>query len=388
MAERRAKNLTYLRASNQGSIIQTLLTTGAASRQFLAGSLNLTKMSISYIVGELMEKGVVAETEADSESQPQQPGRKPVMLTLCPDSILAVGVYVSRSQITSSLCNIAGVAKRSITRPVPAKTTKQSLTDIILADIGTLLEDCENRQAVCGIGLTSIGLIDSGSGSVVSTTSFHNIADWPVKQILEEAFSLPVQVANDMKGACLAELYYGRGKPYSDFVYLGVSNGLAAGVVINGKLFEGSRGFSSEIGHTTIHSGGKRCTCGSTGCAELYLSVPVVVKKSGFASWQEFISFSESEETNPTLERFIIDMGILLTNTINSFDPEAIVIGHEGAYLGSYCFEKLQVYVNQHAMTRRVKKVEIIPSALLENTVHLSPISAVFSQLFRGAISL
>lgn len=96
----------------------------------------------------------------------------------------------------------------------------------------------------------------------------------------------------------------------------------------------------------------------------------------------------EAVELPPVAERFLDDLSIGLTSLVNIFNPEAIFIGHSGAYLNNYCFERLRISVNASSLIRSVHKVEVLPSSLSERISYLSAIAPIFSRLLSGEISL
>jgi predicted NBD/HSP70 family sugar kinase len=187
-----------------------------------------------------------------------------------------------------------------------------------------------------------------------------------------------------MKAAALAESYYGVGKAYQDFVYVGITHGIGAAVIAGGKLLAGNRGFSGELGHTTLYPNGEQCVCGNIGCAELYLSVPKVLEQAGLSSWDDFVFTPNT----PAMQRFLSDLGILLTGVVNLFDPEAVVLGHEGALLSQKCYQTLQQILDKRTMTRQFKTVHIIPSALAQSITAQSGGALVFDRLFGGEFKL
>ena len=375
---KQGKNLTYLRASNKGALLKHILTQGATAKQQLAAELNLTPMSISYITADLLEKGYLRELPAEVAPTP---GRRANKLDLAAEKLLAVSVSVSRRSVRASLIDISGHVHNTVRTALNGTLTTETLTDIVIQNIQTVLQD----NTVLGIGVSCVGMVDMRSGTVVSITDFHNIADWHIAEVLSNRFSLPVFVAEDMKAAALAESYYGEGKAYHDFVYVGITHGIGAAVIAGGKLLAGNRGFSGELGHTTLYPNGEQCTCGNIGCAELYLSVPKVLKQAGLASWDDFASTTPD---TPAMQRFLSDLGILLTGVVNLFDPEAVVLGHEGALLSQKCYQTLQQILDKRTMTRQFKTVHIIPSALAQSITAQSGGALVFDRLFGGEFKL
>lgn len=388
-SQNKGKNLVYLRSSNQGGAIRTLVYNGRVSRQELAVELQLTKMSITYIVNDLIEKGIVREADSVDETTYSSPGRRPALLELVTDSLFAVGVYISRNHIITSLTDISGNVVDEHKLRLASDTTRYTLTGQAVKSIGEMLGLHQNKKII-GIGVACIGLVDILNGVIVGTTDFFEIRDLNIKDELQKHFKLPVFVANDMKAAALSESFFGVAKGLTDFVYLGVTYGIGSGIVMNSKLFEGVRGFSSEIGHTTLFPNGPRCNCGNYGCLELYTSIPHLLNRTELDSWTEFLERAQRGEQKvcSVLDTFCEDMGTALVNVVNTFDPQMIVIGHEGALIDSDYFDKMQHILDQRCMTRAVKRVRVVKSGISCSNKLLGGASLVFSQLFLGNIPL
>lgn len=378
------KNLTYLRQFNQGLVLKNLLIHGPSSRHALSVSLGLTKMTITNIVNDLLDRNIVIEVDCEV---PSSASRKAGCISLNPGVLYAIGVHVYRDSVCCSIVDIAGNLLERRETVLNAKTTRQTLTAAIKAHIGQFLQQYSDKLII-GIGVASIGLVDSKRGVVISTTNFYDIADWNIGEELSSAFSLPVYVINDMKAAALAEHYYGAERSFCSFIYMGISTGIGAGIILNGELFEGGSGYNGSIGHVSINRDGPLCPCGNRGCLELYTSVPNVLRNSHCRTWSEFLQLFDAVELSPVAEQFLTDLSVALTSLTNIFNPEAIFIGHEGARLNDYCFEKLRIAVNTSSLIRNVRKVEIMPSSLNGRIGYLNAIAAIFSRLLSGEIPL
>ncbi len=380
-----AKNLTYLRAQNQGAVLRTLLLEKNVSKQQLARRLNLTPMSISYITNDLLEKGILAERQGGIKKE--SPGRRAVALEIVPERLLAIGVSISRRHLRISLADLAGNTLQLISHRHRKKETKESLTARIIEEIEALWQKAP-AEHILGIGVSCIGLVDIREKTVVATTDFYEIKDWPIGRILEERFGRTCYVVEDMKAAGLAEFYYGAAGKLTDFIYLGITYGLGAGVISNSKLLEGNRGFCGEVGHTTLYADGKTCGCGNRGCAEMYLSVGAILERLGLCDWQEFLVLCEKSPADPMVRAITRDLSTLLVNIVNTYDTQAVLIGHEGALLSGEVFEQLNEEVNRRIMARAVKTVSILPSAIPEKIHALSGAAVIFSRLFGGEFKL
>ncbi len=377
--------MTYLRAANQGAILKTILLSGPSTRLELASALNLTAMSISYITSDLLEKGILCEISADTRSN--VPGRHSSQLALVPEKITAIGISISRGTVRFTLVDLLGKIMYSRESLLDETTNCAFLTQLLIENVQKILDEFPQNHML-GIGISAIGIVDTRRGTLSETTDFFGICDWPIGNLLQEHFQMPTYIVEDMKSSALAESYYGSAKNYTDFVYLGITRGIGVGVIYNGKLFEGHNGFSGEIGHITLYNHGLKCPCGNMGCMEMYLSVPVILKKAGLLRWEDFLTFCEREPENPILEQFLEDIGVALVTLANLFDPQAIIVGHEGAMLNTHCFQRMQEILNERAITRRLRRITVHPSSLSERISYLNAPAVVFSRLFLGEFKL
>ena len=377
--------MTYLRAANQRAILKTILLSGPSTRLELASALNLTAMSISYITSDLLEKGILCEISADTRSN--VPGRHSSQLALVPEKITAIGISISRGTVRFTLVDLLGKIMYSRESLLDETTNCAFLTQLLIENVQKILDEFPQNHML-GIGISAIGIVDTRRGTLSETTDFFGICDWPIGNLLQEHFQMPTYIVEDMKSSALAESYYGSAKNYTDFVYLGITRGIGVGVIYNGKLFEGHNGFSGEIGHITLYNHGLKCPCGNMGCMEMYLSVPVILKKAGLLRWEDFLTFCEREPENPILEQFLEDIGVALVTLANLFDPQAIIVGHEGAMLNTHCFQRMQEILNERAITRRLRRITVHPSSLSERISYLNAPAVVFSRLFLGEFKL
>ena len=132
---------------------------------------------------------------------------------------------------------------------------------------------------ITGIGIGCPGSVKDREGILVYTNNlpWYNVN---FREELKKYFNLPVEVANDANAAALGEVKYGVAKGYSNAVMLTLGTGVGGGVIIDKKIFSGSDGFGTELGHTTLVYGGKLCTCGRRGCLESYASATSLMEQA------------------------------------------------------------------------------------------------------------
>ena len=98
-----------------------------------------------------------------------------------------------------------------------------------------------------------------------------------MRELIEEAVGLPVFIDDDAKTSALGEAWFGAGRDVDSLVYLSIGTGIGAGVIVDGRLYRGTRELAGEIGHMTLDIDGPRCECSNVGCLEVLASVPALI---------------------------------------------------------------------------------------------------------------
>ena len=215
------------------------------------------------------------------------------------------------------------------------------------------------------IGIGAPGVIDSADGVIVSWTNF----GWkhvPLGALVEKYTGKKTFVLNDANAAALGEAKFGAGKEYSDSVLVTLGTGVGSGIMIGGKLFEGFRSAGAELGHTVIRVGGEQCSCGRRGCFERYASASALIRLTqegmrldrGSAMWRfahtpEEVDgrtvFLAMKEGDPAAQRvfddYIEGLGEGILNIVNTFRPQAIILGGGISAEGETLLEPLRRYV-------------------------------------------
>lgn len=202
-----------------------------------------------------------------------------------------------------------------------------------------------SKDQIVGAGMGFPGFIDSKNGIVVYSNNVR-LSDFPVVEIMQAKLGLKVKVANDANVAALGEKMFGAGKEYNDMVMITLGTGVGAGIIIDGKLFEGNRSAGAEIGHMLLVHGGEQCTCGRKGCFEAYSSATALIRDTRRAMqnhkdslmWEigsidnvtgktPFDYAKKDKYAAEVVNNYIEMLGSALTDIANIFRPEAIIIG-------------------------------------------------------------
>ena len=375
---------------NRLTVLQYLAQHKGVSRVQLTQQTNLTKMTISNIINEFLEQGLVSAQQ--SESGQKLPGRKPVLLQFSQTSPVVIGIWLSRDYCSGVVTDmhLSTLGMHSI--PLTEETS-----NTLEQKLGRLLSDLLQgvKRPVAGIGVASIGPLHLEQGVLLNPPNFFGITDFSIKRAIEKNVCCPVFVQNDMNAAVLAEKYFGAGRGHADFAYVGLTNGIGAGLMVHDRLLEGAGGFAGELGHIVVDRQGPLCHCGNRGCLETFLSVPMLLqgfeekfqrKISGFA---ELCALCRQETAyaqwlKERLEPFVVG----LSNLCNLFDPQVVILGHEGALLGQPYVAYVQEEVNRRVLASGFVHIPVVTSPFSTLAPLLGASAVVLERIFLGELAL
>ena len=135
-----------------------------------------------------------------------------------------------------------------------------------------------NEKEIESIGLGIPGpVINNSVVKIAANFSWND--NFPAKDLMEKISGKPVKVGNDVKVIALGETLFGAGKGYKNSITIPIGTGIAAGLIIDGKIFEGLDGAAGAFGHVVVNKHGYKCGCGLTGCLETYCSATGIVRE-------------------------------------------------------------------------------------------------------------
>ena len=376
------QNSGYMKSSNRALVLELLATGRTDTRIGLSQLTGLSKMAVTNIINDFIDAGLIV---SGIEQEHGRAGRKPQTLAFCDDSPLVAGIYISRNGIYGLLCDLQlhVVARRDC--PLADETREsfaRKLTELCAALLG------DTKRPVWSIGVASIGPLDSANGILLNPRNFFDICDFNLHSLLSGPFNLPVFVENDMDAAALAELYYGAGRNYENFLYIGLTNGVGSGIVNNRQLYHTEHGLSGELGHTGIDMNGALCSCGRRGCLELYVSIPVleetISKRTGQRETFQTCCSINTPEVSDALETAVDTLSYALLNQVNMLNPQAIVFGHESAYLPQSMLGRLSDTLNRHKLWEKHGHVSVDVSHYGAMSPVFGAVCAALSRWFAG----
>jgi len=194
--------------------------------------------------------------------------------------MIFVGLDIGGTNIKAALVEIQSATEQSpdfstvsilekITVPTRASGGPASVTAQIHNAIEEMLHSAPNRVHAVGIGVP--GSVDHERGIVLYPPNLPGWKDVALARILSAKWELPFYLDNDANCAAVGEALFGAGRGCSNFITLTLGTGIGSGIILNGGIYRGARGYAGEFGHITIDPNGPRCNCGNNGCVEAYV---------------------------------------------------------------------------------------------------------------------
>lgn len=308
------------RLYNSQLVLKTIYDRTPISRAEVARLTHLTRTTVSDVVAELQEKGLVEEIGHG----PSGGGRSPILLSVARDARHLITIDLGNDEFRGAVVNLRGEMRHTISRPIPRGG------DAALALVYTLIDDlvAGAERPLLGIGLGTPGLVDTTSGRVLRAVNLE-WRDLPLGSLLQERYQLPVYVANDSQLTALALYMFGGEPDTASLVAIKVGHGVGAGIILNGHLFQGDGFGAGEIGHVVVADAGQPCRCGNAGCLETVVNDEALRARALAAGLE-----SPSAEEGSAAESAACTIA-LIRRALAAGDPCARqIVAEIGQYLG------------------------------------------------------
>jgi predicted NBD/HSP70 family sugar kinase len=347
----------------------------ALSRAQVAARTGLTRATVGAIVADLMDLGLVREGRTRSTGSVGRPGTD---LGLDPDGAAGVGVEVNVDGITVLVSDLVGRVRHRATRPgdqrgrTPAAVLRSAAR---MVDAALDRADAEGLRVV-GLGIAVPGLVDLGGGvlRLAPNLGWSDVAvlevarrgarrEWPARAVVD----------NEANLAALGELWASGPTSTRSFVLVNGEVGVGAGVVLDGRLHRGSRGFGGELGHLTVAPDGPPCRCGARGCLERMAGLDRILESAGLGPVR-----TGADAVAPLVERLRegdpvalasvaeagAHLGIGAAALVNLFDVETVLLGGVFAPLHPWLGPAMSTALDERVLSARWAPVEVAVATL------------------------
>jgi predicted NBD/HSP70 family sugar kinase len=368
-------SLESLRAHNRRRVLDALRHRGTASRAELARVTGLSRSTVSSLVGELQDSGLVVETTAragDGGGLGGSQGRPPVLLTLDRRAGAVVGIDFGHDDVRVAVADLGRTVLAERTADVDVDHAGTGALDLAARLVDEALEEAEipqDRLLAAGLGLS--GPVDHEADLVHRSTILPSWGDIRPGAEMSRRLSVPVHIENDANLGALAEVSMGAALGRRHAIYLMIAAGIGAGIILDGKVVHGAGGTAGELGHVLADESGPICRCGNRGCLETLVAGPAIVDLlrptyGATLTLDDVLEHVAAGDQGAT--RAIEDagraVGRVLAGLVNVLNPEMIVVGGELAAAGEALLAPVRTAITRHAIRPAAADAEVVPSAL------------------------
>ena len=381
-------SLEALRRANRLRVVDALRREGSASRSDLMRLTGLSRTTITTLLGDLQERGMVVESEVEPRGGR---GRPAMLLRLGRTAGAALGIDFGHRHLRVAVADLSStvLAERRTDLDVDtaagrALDSAAGMVREVLAEAGIPIEQ------VIGAGMGLPGPIDRRTGLVGSSVILPGWVGLNAAEQLASRIKIPVDVDNDANLGALAEFTLGAGRGMDDVIYVKVASGIGAGIILGGKLHRGVTGNAGEIGHVQVRSDGAVCRCGNRGCLETVASVPSVLSvlrpvHGPRLSLPGMLELAAARD--PGTLRVINDagreVGRALGDLCNSLNPEAIIVGGDLGGAGESLLDGIRESVDRRAQPGAASAVSVMQGVLGERAEVLGALTLVIGDTER-----
>jgi predicted NBD/HSP70 family sugar kinase len=368
-----------VRRSNLGLVLAHLRDSGPRSRARIAHETGLNKATVSSLVAELTDRGLVSAGELHRGGSAGRPG---LIVHLDGRAVCGIGVELNVDYVAVLVLDLGGAVlfERRVGLDVPALGVERTLDEVARLVRSAAGAAAARGAAPAGLTLAVPGLVQSSAGVVSLAPNLH-WADVPVVEGLRRRLDLgcPVRVENDANLSALAEWSSGSEARTADLVYLTGEVGVGGGVIIDGRLLRGADGLSGEVGHLPLGDPAELCGCGRRGCWETAVGLAALLRAAADPGdpvrdpsrdletrLAEVADRAEAGDarTLAALASVGTALGVGAAVLINLVNPRVVVLGGYFAVLGRFLLEPLTRELSARVVGPGLAGARVVTSTL------------------------
>jgi N-acetylglucosamine repressor len=366
------------REINRTIVLNLVRSRQPISRADLARAMGVRRGAVSLIVNDLLKDGSLVEGATGDAVR----GRKPTFLYIDTSRRAVVAIDIRISQTSLMLADLLGKPIGGVVSVATERDPKR-LVHALAARVRQLLADHPHIDECTGIGVAVPGMVERPSMRVLHAPTL-GWRDVDLRDMLASVTGLPVEIENSGRACALAQLWamHGTGEgPAGDFVFVSVSDGLGVGVSFHREVLRGRHNLAGEFGHIPLSLEGPRCSCGSTGCWESYVSNRATL---GRYFDREVDGTTEAPDSTFTIDDLLSRarggdvkartaiqstgryLGLGLAAVVNALDPATVYVGGEITAVWDLIEPPMRAALAERALTPAVAGIPIRPVEAIE----------------------
>jgi glucokinase len=317
---------------------------------------------------------------------------------------LILGIDLGGSKILTAVVDPQGEMLSSDESVTPATEGREVVIRSIVDSAQSALERAGvDISEISTVGIGAPGISNPEAGILFTSPNLPGWRNVLLRDIIQDSLGKKAFLINDANAAALGEFYFGAARGVHNFIYITLSTGIGAGIVIDGKIYNGAIGTAGEVGHMTIDDNGPICNCGNKGCWEVLASGTALAREAR-RRIQEGVKTSILKYVDGDLERLTAQVihkaaeqgdkfakeligrtgyyvGVGLTNLINIFNPELIVIGGGLSNIGDMLLAPAFKTAGQRAYKEAFQAVRFVTAQLGRNSGVLGAAAFAFQEM-------
>lgn len=376
-------------------VLQMLWRERRISRAEIARRADLSRSTVSLIVGDLLETGLVAEVGAG----PSQGGRRPIVLAFQDDAFGILGIDMGASHVAVALTNLRGEVRAWEERSCAVRSDPAGARALMLELATACLAQLDGGVGrLLGIGIAVPSPVDPRDPAHLSERVMPAWKGQSVVADLEARFGVPVLVDNDANLGALAECWWGAARGVENSAFIKLATGIGSGHIVDGRVYRGAHGTAGEIGHLAIDPQGPPCICGLRGClgtlvgsaALLARAKEVLPRHPTSTLVPDTLTALEDAALarDPAALEVICEaanrLGIAVAGLVNVMNPEVVSVGGSLARLGELLLAPLRETVRTHTLVGLAAGTRIVASALGPRDVAVGAATLVLEDALRS----
>lgn len=383
-------NRDLIKAMNQNLLLNIVRQHEPLSRTQLTEMSGLSVGAVSQITSELIDGGWLLEIGEGEYTG----GRRQTLLRLNAAAGYAIGLKLMENRVVCAVTDFATRIVHYRDYYIGSTDYPEATCDNIAVLVEkTITEASLPREKVFGVGIGLAGVIYPQTG-IVHYSPFFGWRDLPLAELVGKRLDLPVYVENDVNTLTLSEHLFGAGRHHSNFVVVTIGRGIGMGMVINGQLYQGSRGGAGELGHVLLSLPLARMQGSEAGSLETLAADPAVVRAVSqqhgdtISTLSDVIAAADAGNINAreALAQSGEYLGVGLATMINILCPPLIIISGEGVVAGEYRLKPMFDAMKRYTFNGLMDGVEVIVEPTDDQAWARGAASLVIGKVFESPL--
>ncbi|MDN4475508.1 ROK family protein [Demequina sp. SYSU T00192] len=318
------------RDRTRATLLAAIRSGDGVTRGDLVEMTGLPSSTVTHAIGALLRSGTVYEAEPESKGPGSGRGRPGRVLRAVPRGRHVAALDIGHTRIVAAIADDNGTPLDTATREMDVDLDAHAALDVAARLVAALASRFDVHDIVtCAVGIALP--IETRTGRVRASLGLSSWDGLSPAEELERRTGIPTHVENDALLGAVGETARGAARGKDHVIFLKISHGIGAGLVLDGEPYRGASGLAGDIGHTKVPGRSELCRCGERGCLEATVSITSVMDQIAATHHGAIVGFDRGDDVDMVTRRILEDagreLGAVVAQTANLLNPEVVVIG-------------------------------------------------------------